>query len=358
MEDKDRYPTPKGTDMTEIITVNASEFGVDKNKAAEIKKAFVVMLDKMEELEVEAKQVFVMDVSETSCKLAKAVRLKYVKVRTATAAIHKKLKADAIAYGRCIDAWKNTQLEASRGIEERLGGIENHYENAEKERVEKLQEARASELLAYGVNVDDPEQGQFPALGTMIDDVWSAYLEATKKRVAEEKEALRVAEEQRLAELAAKEAEDKRIREENAALQAELDTKKAEEEARQKEEARIEAERAAKEREVTLAHEAEVAAEKARADKLEAEAAAVTKAEQDRVAAEEEAVRLEEAAKAEEAQKLAAAPDKEKLDLFVKEHLAIRLPSVETEGAMAVTTRLFNKLEEFYALASKEIASL
>jgi hypothetical protein len=51
------------------------------------------MLDKMEIMEEEYNRIIKLEVSDENCKLAKELRLKFVKIRTGTAEIHKKAKA-------------------------------------------------------------------------------------------------------------------------------------------------------------------------------------------------------------------------------------------------------------------------
>jgi len=57
--------------------------------------------------------------------------------------IHQKVKAEFRAGGLFVDGWKNTQLYASHGLEEKLRGIEDYYKNIEKQRIATLQEERS-----------------------------------------------------------------------------------------------------------------------------------------------------------------------------------------------------------------------
>lgn len=140
--------------MSELIKINASEFGLEESKASQIAEQFKPMLDKMVELETEYNQIIVLPVDKDTCAKAKALRLKYVKVRTGTAEIHKAQKAFYLAGGRYVDGWKNAQAFASQGIEEKLEQIEKHFENIEKERIAALKIER-NQLLAEVC--DNPE---------------------------------------------------------------------------------------------------------------------------------------------------------------------------------------------------------
>jgi len=175
--------------MNELIKIDPKEFGLEESKASEIESAFKPMLEKMTELEEEYNQVIKLSVSKETCDKAKSLRLKYVKIRTGTATIHKDMKAFYLAGGRFLDGWKNAQLFASNGIEDKLMDIEKHYENIELERISKLQEKRATELSKY-VNEND----MLPAnLGEMSDEIWNNYLTGTKTnyetKIAAEKKA-------------------------------------------------------------------------------------------------------------------------------------------------------------------------
>lgn len=128
--------------INELVIVKAEDFGLDDNKALQIKSVFMPMLDAMVELENEANEVKSREINEITCKMAKEVRLKYVKIRTETAKIHKASKAFYLNGGRFVDAWKNAQLAASSGKEAELEKIEKHFELIEKEKLNKLEEAR------------------------------------------------------------------------------------------------------------------------------------------------------------------------------------------------------------------------
>lgn len=160
--------------MTQLVKINAKDYGLEESKAKEISDMFQPMLETMVELEKEYNDVVKSELSPENCIEAKALRLKYVKVRTGTAEIHKKLKAFYLLGGRFVDGWKNAQLMASEGIEDKLMSIEKHFENLEIERAIKLQEKRAKELEKYEVDFV-PDN-----LGGMQDEVWGNYILGVK----------------------------------------------------------------------------------------------------------------------------------------------------------------------------------
>lgn len=241
--------------MTDIVKINPQEFGLEETKAAQIAEQFKPMLDKMVELEIEANEVFSLPIEDAkTAKKAKEVRLKYVKVRTGTAEIHKQQKAFYLQAGRFIDGWKNAQLFASQGVEERLEAIEKYAETKEKERIAAIKSKREVELSPYCENVS-----MFP-LGEMSDEAYNQLLAGQKLSYEAKVAAQKRAEEERIAREQEEIKGRDRIRVENERLKAEAEERenalreeieKAEKEKRAIEEAarreREEAERLLKE---------------------------------------------------------------------------------------------------------------
>ncbi len=241
--------------MSELIKINPTEYGLDVTRAKEIEAAFSPMLDKMKALEDEFNEVVKLDPSASTSKQAKDLRRKYVKVRTGTATIHKEMKAFYLAGGRFVDGWKNAQLFASEGIEKKLKDIELHFENIEKERIEKLTESRTSELSPFSCEfIPD-------GLGNMTDEVWQNYRTGVELAYNNKIEAEAKAKAEQEAREKAEAEERERIRLENERLKAEAKEAEAKAEAE-----RLEAERLLK-------------IEKDKADKLRKEAEAKAEAE-------------------------------------------------------------------------------
>jgi len=182
-----------------LVKIDPKQFGLEESKAADIAAQFQPMLDKMVELEKEYNEVIQLPIEEAA-KPAKELRLKYIKIRTGTAAIHKAQKEFYLAGGRFVDGWKNAQLFASQGIEDKLQSIEDYAANKERERIAALQEERQSALIEF-------EMLDVPNLGSMADDVWKSFYIGAKTQYIARIEAERIAEEQRLAEIEAKQAE-------------------------------------------------------------------------------------------------------------------------------------------------------
>ena len=244
-----------------LVKIDAKEYGLEEVKAKEIESVFVPMINKMKELEDEYNEVIKKDICKELCSEAKALRLKYVKVRTGTALIHKEAKAFYLAGGRFVDGWKNAQLYASSGMENRLKQIEDHYVNIEKERIAKLQDERTVALSKFEVETEGMD------LGSMKDDVWDNFLLGHKASYTARIDAEKKAEADRIQ----KEKEEAEAREkqrlENEKLKAEAEKREAE---IKKEREAVEAERKAEaEKREAVEKQAKIAQEKAK--KAEAE---------------------------------------------------------------------------------------
>lgn len=216
---------------TEIVKIDPKEFGIEDTKAADIQSQFKPMLDKMVELEGDYNEVLNLPVEEKeTAKKARELRLKYMKIRTATLDIHKKQKAFYLAGGRFVDGWMNAQKFASLGKEEKLEEIEKYAENLEKERLAKLQAEREAALVPYEV-----ENIETLSLAKMADNVWENFLAGSKANYEAKKKAeqdAREAEEKRRKE---EEAERERVRLENERLKKEAEELKALRDRRSKE---------------------------------------------------------------------------------------------------------------------------
>lgn len=190
----------------ELQKVNAEDYGLEEHKAAEISAMFKPMLDKMVELETEYNKIINLEKTPENCSLAKELRLKYVKIRTETAAKHKQLKAFYLQGGRFVDGLKNAQLMASEGIEDSLKQFENHFEIIEAERIKALQEERKQELTKY---LDD--QSNIPDnLGFMTDELWSNFLLGAKTNYENRLKAAEEVEKERLKQIELDEIERNR----------------------------------------------------------------------------------------------------------------------------------------------------
>jgi hypothetical protein len=264
----------------EMIVVDMAQYGLEELKAAEIRKDFDAVLKIAVELESAFNEVVAKPISAAVCAEAKALRLKFGKVRTGISEVHKERKAFYLSGGRAVDGLKNAYTHAVEGNEARLLEIEKHFENIEKERLQKLTDERCAVCAKFELD------GSMMSLGLMTEDVWVNYIAGVELQFKVRKEAEAKAEAERIENERAEAAERERIRLENIHL-------KADAEAREKA-AKEEAEERAREEYSRLTKEA--AERKEREEKAEDERQARLK-EQARIAAEREIERKEAEAK-------------------------------------------------------------
>ena len=286
--------------MNHIVKIDAQEYGLQAHEAKQVESAFVPMIELMTQYEDRYNEIIVMPIEPSTIAAARELRLKYVKVRTGSADIHKTAKAFYLAGSRFVDGWKNALTFAVTGKEEKLEAIEKHFENIEKQRRAELKANRIEILRAV---CESPE---VQPIDNMTEQQFSDFVAGMKLAKEQREASERAAEEARLAEI----EEQKKIRAENERLRierSEIERKAAEERANA-EKARLEAERAAKAERDAI--EKAAAAEREKAERARIEAEKKAKAERDEIlrkAAEEKAkqdkIIADERAKAEAARK-------------------------------------------------------
>lgn len=257
---------------------------------------------------------------------------------------HKELKADAVAYGKSVDAEKRRlkgliepgeqHLKDVRQVEDdRKLKIKQEKERIEQERIDaiktKIEFLHSPENL-YMLTAEQINQRIDAVEDIEIDDTYMEFQEEAKVLVTATLNALYDAFEDRQ-NYEKKEVERKaeieklnRIKEENEAAQAKIDAEKAQ----IAEGKRLEAEAKDRAEFERIAKEAATAtAEKEAKDKIERE-------KQEKVDAENEAKR-----------KLAMLPDKEKLIAFADMLVELELPAVKSKKAMEINNDLNHDLD-------------
>lgn len=269
---------------------------------------------------------------------AKKAKRECVKLRSKLTERHKEEKAEALAYGRMLDAEKRRIMEKIAEVEDpitqQLDDIKNEEKRKEEERVAGIEAKIATiEALATDrqvLSLDELKQRyvELEAITVTADDyqeftdransVWEDT--ELKLRVAMNRERERLEEEARLEkQRQEQEAEAEKLRAEREAIEAEKAKIAKAEEERQ---AKIRAEE--QERQAKLA--AELAERKRKIDEENARLA--------RIAAEEEAERQRQEA---EALRLAQAPDAEKLEVYANrvDALLADKPELTTDAGKA-----------------------
>ena len=270
----------------ELIKIDATEFGLQATEAEQVKIVFMPMIDKMTDLESKFNDICSMPIEPTTIAMAKELLSQYVKIRTTTAEIHKKAKLYYRNGGLFVDAFKNAQAFASYQKEEKLEKIKFHFENLEKERKEKLKIER--QALISGL-CDDP--AMYPVVD-MSDTAFSQLLNGLTVAKQQREDAIRKADEERIAKEKAEREEQERIRLENDRLKKEAEIAEIE---RKKQEKILSDEREKAAKEKAAIEEA------ARQERLKAQALAEVerqKAEAERKAIEEKAKKEREIAQA------------------------------------------------------------
>jgi len=331
--------------MTNELTLNASQYGLESSKAEMLEATFSPMVAKFKELESAYSEVMQKEIDEKTCLEAKRVRLLYVKVRTGTDDLHKKVKEDLLIQTRAIDGIRNVVKFACTGHEESLEKVEKHFERLEAERKQKLKESREGALAPFNVET------QYIDLANMSFEVWENYFAGVKSAYEQRIAAERIADEQRVAREKAEAEEREKQRLENIRLKAEAEAREkeiqAEREKQEVERKKLE-EKARKERE---AKEAEIRKEREVREKLEAELRAKQEAErQAQLKAKIEADRIEA-----EKRKAEKAPKKQKMKTWV-ESLSITIPAGLENDATA--KEIAEKFESFRSWAKSKIEAI
>jgi len=142
-------------------------------------------------------------ITKEYCKSAREQRMIFKNIRTDGDKIHKAVKADALSRSQAIDFVRNTFRDFSKEREEKLLGIEKHFELIETKRIAKLNEDRIELLSVYNVENADKLN-----LGDMDDSVFDGFLQSQKLKHEAKIEDDRLAEVERVR----KENEDREAR--------------------------------------------------------------------------------------------------------------------------------------------------
>lgn len=307
--------------MNEIIELNPKELGlVEKTKADQIKATFEPMSKMLAEFDERYLKLMEVPIEETTVEAIKdykRLRLDIGRVRIDTGKAKDKAKEYLKLEDKAIMGVHNILVWAVKEKEDKLKERENYFENIEKERLVKLQADRVALLSEF---IEDAELRD---LTNLEDDEFEALLLLKKTQKLEAEQAVKLAEEERLATIK-KEAEEKEaLRVEHERLKAELeekekqrlaevaetkrlqDIKDAEAKAIRDEESRVQAEKDAKieaeKVEAKRIQDAKDLKAKEEREKIEAELQAKKDAEAKRLA-EEEAKKIADAKALKEAE--------------------------------------------------------
>jgi hypothetical protein len=193
--------------------VKAEDYGLEVKQATEITKGLSTILEERVILIDAYKDVISLEISQENLSTFKALRLQIRDNRTkGIEKWHKTNKAYFLTGGRFVDAIKNKEVVENERMESKLMDAEKHFENLEKERVEKIQFDRINLISEY------IEDAHLIDLSGMEEDVWDAYLSTKKKSYVDRVQAELDAEKERLLKIKAEKEEQIRIQKENERL--------------------------------------------------------------------------------------------------------------------------------------------
>lgn len=181
--------------------------GVPEDQQVRVQDAFESVMAQAKEWAEKAMSIVVTDETdvagmEAADGAAKALR----DLRLSVDKTHKALKADALAYGKMLDAIKREITGVISEAETHAKEMADYAETQRKKREAALEAERKEELGPY-VNFDFTGL----ELGVMPDDLYQAYLEAAKKKKADQEAAKKAAEEAAKKEQEDREKELKRL---------------------------------------------------------------------------------------------------------------------------------------------------
>jgi len=150
--------------------------GLELTQQNEIKDGLKSILNERDVLIDAYNDVIKLEITSENLETFKELRLKIVKNRTqGIEKWHKVNKEYFLNGGRFVDSIKNKEIAENQRMEANLLSNEKHFENIEKERLEKLQEDRMLLVSPFLESIENV------VLNTMEEDVFSAYL-STKKQ--------------------------------------------------------------------------------------------------------------------------------------------------------------------------------
>ncbi len=291
---------------------------VEEQTGLTLKEKFLPFFDQANEWKRIAEKIVVTDVSQKEeMQAARKTRLALKEIRVNADKTRKQLKEDSLRYGRAVQGVYNVIEYLIVPIEEYLEKQEKFAEIQEAERREKLRAERKillspyQEFVAY--NLD---------LAGMTEDDFQKIINGAKLQLQAKHEAIKKAEEERIARERAESEERERIRLENERLKAEAEVRERE---MREEREKAEAERQAAEKQ-RQEIEAKAEAERLERMRLEKEIEARTNAEREAKAMAKAKQEAEDVAKN-------AAPDAEKLAALAIQIEGLQMPELSTDKA-------------------------
>jgi len=324
--------------MSEIkseLTTIIKDQQLNTNVEKQLLEAFGVPYNESKEILSSYENIVVTNESQTSLmEEARKKRLFLQKVRTGIESKRKELKDESLKTGQGIDKVASYLKDNIKKAEDYLAIQEKFAENLEREKKARISAERLNILLKL---TDTPSMYSYEIMEQTVFEKLVADLTHDKEVKAE---AIRKAENDRIAAEKAEAMERERINKENAKLRAEA-------EVREKAAAEERAIAASKQKEIEEKAAADLAVANAKLAKERQEREAAEKIEADRKAA--EIKRLAEIE--EQKRKALLAPDKEKLLSLADLIDAIELPALSNHNA----SKILDETKDFLNRITKNL---
>lgn len=182
--------------MEEISKIDPKKFKVDPVKGGEILAKYKPVIDEMEALGTDYNAIMSEEITDETVKKAKALKKKYVSVRTSSAKKIKELKAEPDAIIEFLKAIEKAQITISNKAEAALDEIETKQKELIKNAPPGLKEIReqlVKEVTNEPILMD---------LSVLPEPIFNAYLAGLKFQPKKEAPAPTVAAEEKESKLA------------------------------------------------------------------------------------------------------------------------------------------------------------
>jgi hypothetical protein len=309
--------------------------GLEQSKAQIILTSFTGFFEQAKEWETKAKALVITDPSQKKeMQLARDARLALKEIRVNAEKARKELKEQSLREGKAIDGIANVIKALIVPIEEYLEKQEKFVENIEAERKARIYAERVSQIQPFieDINLFNIKE--------MSDEAFAKLLEGSKLAFDARQQAIKKAEEERIAKEKAEAEERERTRLENEKLKKEAEVR---------EKAIAEERKKADEEKKKL--EAQQAEERTKREKVERELKERKEAEEKAKREAEAKAKKEAEVKAEAERQSRLAPEKDKIFAFAENIKKVDVPRNLSEPAQ----RIVNEAEKKLLAISQEI---
>jgi len=176
-----------------MIQLDTHTKGLAKDLVSNLAEAFLPLLKNWDELQEEYDNILLTSctegISEGLSECARDVRLKLVRIRTATEKARKQQKEVYLKTGQAIQWLANTIRDELQPQEEKLKDIEDYEKIQAEKRIAESQISRLKKVYEIYNFYDIPvsEEAVNTKFGEMSEDMFSSFLTGLQVRLAETK---------------------------------------------------------------------------------------------------------------------------------------------------------------------------